>query len=111
MVIKGTEYYDAPSKRYVDFPITDVLQVRVYLCVPAAAVPQCYAVSVTPGLFKAQDRLGSPVTSDGCLLVCCSRLLQGEHCPGLMCHTVWLRCLACSAAAVLLICTCVFWCR
>jgi replicative superfamily II helicase len=28
VVIKGTEYYDAPSKRYVDFPITDVLQVR-----------------------------------------------------------------------------------
>lgn len=27
VVIKGTEYYDAPSKRYVDFPITDVLQV------------------------------------------------------------------------------------
>ncbi len=26
MVIKGTEYYDAKSKRYVDFPITDVLQ-------------------------------------------------------------------------------------
>jgi activating signal cointegrator complex subunit 3 len=28
VVIKGTEYYDAPSRRYVDFPITDVLQVR-----------------------------------------------------------------------------------
>lgn len=27
VVIKGTEYYDAPSRRYVDFPITDVLQV------------------------------------------------------------------------------------
>jgi activating signal cointegrator complex subunit 3 len=27
VVIKGTEFYDAPSKRYVDFPITDVLQV------------------------------------------------------------------------------------
>ena len=26
VVIKGTEFYDAPSKRYVDFPITDVLQ-------------------------------------------------------------------------------------
>eukprot|EP00882_Tetradesmus_deserticola_P026910 GHRQ01029731.1.p1 GENE.GHRQ01029731.1~~GHRQ01029731.1.p1 ORF type:complete len:372 (+),score=180.37 GHRQ01029731.1:361-1476(+) len=26
VVIKGTEYYDAPSRRYVDFPITDVLQ-------------------------------------------------------------------------------------
>lgn len=24
--IQGTEFYDAPSKRYVDFPITDVLQ-------------------------------------------------------------------------------------
>jgi hypothetical protein len=28
VIIKGTEYYDAPSRRYVDFPITDVLQVR-----------------------------------------------------------------------------------
>jgi activating signal cointegrator complex subunit 3 len=28
VIVKGTEYYDAPSKRYVDFPITDVLQVR-----------------------------------------------------------------------------------
>lgn len=27
VIIKGTEYYDAPSRRYVDFPITDVLQV------------------------------------------------------------------------------------
>ncbi|CAG9467191.1 unnamed protein product [Pedinophyceae sp. YPF-701] len=26
VIIKGTEYYDAPSKRYVDYPITDVLQ-------------------------------------------------------------------------------------
>eukprot|EP00211_Chloroparvula_japonica_P000559 CAMPEP_0119126784 /NCGR_PEP_ID=MMETSP1310-20130426/5571_1 /TAXON_ID=464262 /ORGANISM="Genus nov. species nov., Strain RCC2339" /LENGTH=1688 /DNA_ID=CAMNT_0007116969 /DNA_START=54 /DNA_END=5120 /DNA_ORIENTATION=+ len=26
VVIKGTEYYDAKTKRYVDFPITDVLQ-------------------------------------------------------------------------------------
>ena len=26
VVIKGTEYYDAATKRYVDFPITDVLQ-------------------------------------------------------------------------------------
>ena len=26
VIIKGTEFYDAPSKRYVDFPITDVLQ-------------------------------------------------------------------------------------
>lgn len=24
--MQGTEYYDAPTKRYVDFPITDVLQ-------------------------------------------------------------------------------------
>lgn len=28
VIIKGTEYYDAPSRRYVDFPITDVLQVN-----------------------------------------------------------------------------------
>jgi len=27
VIIKGTEFFDAPSKRYVDFPITDVLQV------------------------------------------------------------------------------------
>jgi len=26
VVIKGTEYYDAKTKRYVDFPVTDVLQ-------------------------------------------------------------------------------------
>lgn len=26
VILKGTEYYDAPSKGYVDFPITDVLQ-------------------------------------------------------------------------------------
>ncbi|KAL6580046.1 activating signal cointegrator 1 complex subunit [Orobanche minor] len=26
VVIKGTEYFDAKSKRYVDFPITDILQ-------------------------------------------------------------------------------------
>lgn len=32
VVIKGTEYYDAPSRRYVDFPITDVLQVRCCCC-------------------------------------------------------------------------------
>ena len=26
VIVKGTEFYDAPSKRYVDYPITDVLQ-------------------------------------------------------------------------------------
>ena len=26
VIVKGTEYFDGPSKRYVDFPITDVLQ-------------------------------------------------------------------------------------
>lgn len=26
VVVKGTEFFDAPTKRYVDFPITDVLQ-------------------------------------------------------------------------------------
>ena len=26
VIIKGTEFFDAPSRRYVDFPITDVLQ-------------------------------------------------------------------------------------
>ncbi len=26
MVIKGTEYYDCKSHRYVDMPITDILQ-------------------------------------------------------------------------------------
>ncbi|KAL2935463.1 DExH-box ATP-dependent RNA helicase DExH14 [Bienertia sinuspersici] len=26
VIIKGTEYYDGKSKRYVDFPITDILQ-------------------------------------------------------------------------------------
>jgi activating signal cointegrator complex subunit 3 len=26
VIVKGTEYYDAPTKRYVDYPITDVLQ-------------------------------------------------------------------------------------
>jgi activating signal cointegrator complex subunit 3 len=26
VVIKGTEFFDAKTKRYVDFPITDVLQ-------------------------------------------------------------------------------------
>ena len=26
VIIKGTEYYDAKSKRYVDFPVTDIMQ-------------------------------------------------------------------------------------
>lgn len=26
VIVKGTEFYDAPTKRYVDFPITDILQ-------------------------------------------------------------------------------------
>jgi len=26
VIVKGTEYFDAKTKRYVDFPITDVLQ-------------------------------------------------------------------------------------
>jgi len=34
---QGTEYYDAPTKRYIDFPITDVLQVR----------GSCYSISLT----------------------------------------------------------------
>jgi len=31
VVVKGTEYYDGKAKRYVDFPVTDVLQVSVYV--------------------------------------------------------------------------------
>jgi replicative superfamily II helicase len=26
VIVKGTEYYDGKTKRYADFPITDVLQ-------------------------------------------------------------------------------------
>lgn len=26
VIVKGTEFFDAPSRRYVDYPITDVLQ-------------------------------------------------------------------------------------
>lgn len=26
VIIKGTEFYDAKAKRYVDFPVTDILQ-------------------------------------------------------------------------------------
>jgi len=26
VIVKGTEYYDGKTKRYIDFPITDVLQ-------------------------------------------------------------------------------------
>ena len=26
LVVKGTEFYDGKQKRYVDFPVTDVLQ-------------------------------------------------------------------------------------
>lgn len=40
VIIKGTEYYDAPSRRYVDFPITDVLQVRGSGAAAATAVQQ-----------------------------------------------------------------------
>jgi activating signal cointegrator complex subunit 3 len=29
VIVKGTEYYDGKTKRYVDFPITDVLQMMV----------------------------------------------------------------------------------
>ena len=43
VIIKGTEYYDAPSRRYVDFPITDVLQVRQ---APWQRQLQCVAVHV-----------------------------------------------------------------
>lgn len=28
VVVKGTEFFDGKSQRYVDFPITDLLQVR-----------------------------------------------------------------------------------
>lgn len=27
VVIKGTEYYDARLQKYIDFPVTDILQV------------------------------------------------------------------------------------
>jgi hypothetical protein len=29
VIVKGTEYFDGKTKRYVDFPITDVLQMMV----------------------------------------------------------------------------------
>lgn len=31
VIVKGTEYFDGKTKRYVDFPITDVLQMMVIL--------------------------------------------------------------------------------
>lgn len=39
VVVKGTEFFDGKSQRYVDFPITDLLQ--VWYLLPAVASPPC----------------------------------------------------------------------
>jgi hypothetical protein len=44
---QGTEFYDAPSKRYVDFPITDVLQVagQTLACLLRAYIHDSHAMA------------------------------------------------------------------
>ena len=51
VIIKGTEFFDAPTKRYVDFPITDILQVKEH---PAPARIGAF-VSVQHRLRLAYD--------------------------------------------------------
>ena len=29
VIVKGTEFYDGKQKRYVDMPVTDILQVEI----------------------------------------------------------------------------------
>ena len=49
VVVKGTEYFDAPSHNYVDYPITDVLQMigRAGLC----ASLHVFSISAHLGCF------------------------------------------------------------
>lgn len=47
VVIKGTEFFDAPTKRYVDMPITDILQVCLCVCVRVRLDLEGVCASVT----------------------------------------------------------------
>ena len=56
VIVKGTEYFDAKQKRYVDFPITDVLQVST-LPLPSHPFPS------PPSLFQSPSNALSPSLS------------------------------------------------
>lgn len=74
VIIKGTEYYDAPQRRYVDFPITDVLQVCaecVCVCACMFGAPACFGFC-----FGCYKRCLSPANLHATLL-----LLLPVSCP------------------------------
>jgi activating signal cointegrator complex subunit 3 len=52
VVIKGTEYYDGKQKRYVDMPITDVLQMM-----GRAGRPQVRHIRPYPDVNKSKNRI------------------------------------------------------
>lgn len=49
VIVKGTEYYDGKTRRYVDYPITgtitSVLCVCTYVCRGSGVIQLCYVCS------------------------------------------------------------------
>jgi hypothetical protein len=66
VIIKGTEYYDAPSRRYVDFPITDVLQVRRQPASSCALCVACMHCLPTPPFFDFSRQQGKSLQQKFC---------------------------------------------
>jgi hypothetical protein len=59
VIVKGTEFFDGKVSRYVDYPLTDVLQVRrlySFFCNPQAILYSLMSIAVACSRFTRDNR-------------------------------------------------------
>ena len=62
VVVKGTEFYDAKTKRYVEFPVTEVLCMQVLTTAPCP--PRRYVDFPVTDVLQMMGRAGRPQFDD-----------------------------------------------
>jgi len=62
VVVKGTEFYDAKTKRYVDFPVAEVLCMQVLTTAPCP--PRRYVDFPVTDVLQMMGRAGRPQFDD-----------------------------------------------
>lgn len=62
MVVKGTEYFDGKSRRYVDYPITGIILLKVYLNTESINTDLCIIVFLD--VLQMMGRAGRPQFDD-----------------------------------------------
>lgn len=62
VVVKGTEYFDGKSRRYVDYPITGIILLKVYLNTESINTDLCIIVFLD--VLQMMGRAGRPQFDD-----------------------------------------------